>query len=231
MNGQRDTKVCYPPAADHQRSADTVRAHPKHLVVPFVTRWDTEEDLPCEVVLNRGSGIAYADEIASDRDEHGVLWHRTCSRPHRGRPQFGEVHSLRQRRAMRRLLCQVCGGPADQDSDGVLWLLPDHRDDWKNWPNAMGNVEPPICRPCVTVSLRLCPKLRRDGGAAIRVREYPLVGVRGALYASRGTTPAMIDDTVVAFDDPAIRWIRAVGLIRQLRECRIIPVDELISGN
>lgn len=203
----------------------------KRLVVPFITRWDAEEDLPCEVVLNRGSGIAYADEIASDRDEHGVLWHRTCSRPHQGRPQFGEVHSLRQRRAMRRLLCQICGSPADQNSDGLLWLLPDHREDWTNWPDAMGNVEPPICRPCVGVSLRLCPRLRRDGGAAIRVREYPIVGVRGALYASRGTAPAMIDDVAVAFGDPAIRWVRAVGLIRQLRGCRIVPAAELMPGN
>lgn len=203
----------------------------KRLVVPFTTRWDTEEDLPFNVVLRRGGGIAYADEIASDRDARGVLWNRTYSRPHHGRPLFGEVHSLRQRRVMRRLLCQVCGGSADQNSDGVLWLLPDHREDWTNWPDAMGNVEPPICRPCVRVSLRLCPRLRRDGGAAIRVREYPIVGVRGALYENRGTTPAMIDDAVVAFDDPAIQWIRAVGLIRQLHGCRIVPIDELMPGN
>jgi hypothetical protein len=202
----------------------------KRLVVPFITRWGAEDDLPFHVVLQRGVGIAYADEVMADRDASGVLWHRTCSQPNHGRPHFGEVHSLRQRRAMRRLLCQVCGGPADQDNDGVLWLLPDHRADWKNWPEAMGNVEPPICRPCVGVSLRLCPRLRRDGGAAIRVRECPIVGVRGALYESRGTAPAMIDDATVAFDDPAIRWVRAVGLVRQLRGCRIVPLEELTPG-
>src|SRR3989442_68826 len=105
-----------------------------NVTVPYVATWSEERDLPFEVVNRDGRGIAYADEISADRDIHGVLWHRTYSRPRRGRPEFGNVHSLRQRRAMRRLLCQVCGGPADRTQDGVLWLLPDHREDWPGWP-------------------------------------------------------------------------------------------------
>jgi hypothetical protein len=67
-----------------------------------------------------------------------------------------------QQRQERRPLCQVCGGPADQTDDGGLWLLPDHREDWTGWPEGMANVEPPVCLPCVRLSLRLCPKLRKD---------------------------------------------------------------------
>jgi hypothetical protein len=187
------------------------------LVVPFTTLWSGEQDLPGVVVERPGVGIGYADEIAADRDLRGVLWQRAVSRPGVGRPVFGDVHTLRQRRAMRRLLCQVCGGPADRTDEGVLWLLPDHRDDWNGWPEGMGNVEPPICRPCAVTSLRLCPRLRQ-GAAAVRVREYPIVGVRGALYAHG----RMVSETVVGFDDPVVRWVRAVGLVRQMRGCTLI---------
>ncbi|MYZ40125.1 MULTISPECIES: hypothetical protein [unclassified Streptomyces] len=45
------------------------------------------------------------------------------SQPGRGRPEYGSVHSLRQRLAMGGLLCQICGKPADRNRDRVLWLL------------------------------------------------------------------------------------------------------------
>jgi hypothetical protein len=182
--------------------------------------------MPFEVIYRRGGGIAYADEIAADRDELGILWTRTYSRQRDGRPEFGKVHSLRQRRAMRRLLCQVCGEPADQSGDGVLWLLPDYRGDWAGWPNRMGQVEPPICRPCVDLSLRLCPKLRR-GAAIVRAREYPIAGVRGVRYEPGPTAPVMVEPVVVSFEDHAIRWIRAAGLVRELLGCTLLSLEEL----
>nr|CEL15905.1 conserved hypothetical protein [Kibdelosporangium sp. MJ126-NF4]CTQ93830.1 conserved hypothetical protein [Kibdelosporangium sp. MJ126-NF4] len=61
---------------------------------------------------------------------------------------------------MRRLLCQVCGGPADRTADGVLWLLKDHRGDWVDWPDSMAVSEPPVCVPCVRMSARRYPALR-----------------------------------------------------------------------
>jgi hypothetical protein len=36
-----------------------------------------------------------------------------------------------------------------------------------------------------------------------------------------------MDVTNMSYDDPAVRWIRASALIRQLRGCTIVPVDEL----
>ncbi|MGQ0841769.1 hypothetical protein [Actinokineospora sp.] len=99
-----------------------------------------------------GLGIAYADETIGDRDRNGVLWTRMPSHPGHGTPEFGKVNSLRQRHAMRKLLCQVCAGPADLADDGVLWLLNDHRDDWPGWPNGMGVTEPPICLPCLRIA-------------------------------------------------------------------------------
>jgi hypothetical protein len=176
----------------------------RRLLVPYITAWSAEQELPYEVVERHGFGIAYADEGLMDRDDHGVLWRRMPARPGQGRPLFGEVHPLRQRRAMRRLLCQVCGGPADRTGDGMLWLLRDYRDDWPDWPEGMGVAEPPVCLPCAHTSTRLCPALRK-GAAAIRARHAPLAGVRGALYKSGRLSPVAVGEAVVAFEDPAAR--------------------------
>lgn len=188
--------------------------------VPFVTRWSEERDPPSRVIERPGGGIAYADESLLDRDDRGVLWFRTPSRPGHGRPLFREVHPLRQRRAMRRLLCGVCGEPADRTDDGVLWLLRDFRDDWPGWPNGMAAIEPPVCRPCVPLASRLCPSLRK-GAVTVRVRHAPVAGVRGALYGG-GVVPESLGDVTVAYDDPRARWVRAINLVRQLCDCTLV---------
>src|SRR5690349_16017407 len=113
------------------RAGDGRTHHPRQgipmpTIVPYTTRWSAERKLQTPVIARPGgTGIAFADEILSDRDRHGALWQRMPSRPGHGRPEFGKVHSGRQRRAMRNLLCQVCAGPADRDDRGTLWLLPD----------------------------------------------------------------------------------------------------------
>lgn len=193
---------------------------------PYITTWGAERDLPYQLVARPGYGIAYADELLGDRDAHGVLWQRAAVRFGVGKPEFGKVHPLRQRRAMRKLLCQVCAGPADETEGGVLWLLRDYRDDWPRWPEGMACVEPPICAPCVAVSLRLCPALRR-GAVAIRVRECLIAGVRGVLYRQGTRAPVAVKDSNFAYDDPDVRWVLASALIRELRGCVIVPFDEL----
>ncbi len=81
-------------------------------VVPFITAWSAERSVRPEVIALPGAGLAYRDEVPYDRDSDGNLWTRMTLRRGCGRPEFGRVHPGRQRRAMRRLLCQVCGGPA-----------------------------------------------------------------------------------------------------------------------
>lgn len=195
------------------------------VVAPYVTAWSEETDPPDRVVEVPGRGIAYADERMTDRDKHGVLWFRTLFQPGLGRPQFGKVHPLRQRRAMQRLLCQVCGGPADRTRDGVLWLLRDFRHDWTGWPNGVGETEPPVCLPCVRLSVQVCPSLRK-GAVIVRAGRYEIAGVHGALY-SGGHTPHPVGRITVSYDNPAVRWVRAVSLVRQLWDCTLIELDEL----
>ncbi|SEP73239.1 hypothetical protein SAMN05216188_101316 [Lentzea xinjiangensis] len=105
----------------------------------------------------------------------------------------------------------------------VLWLLRDHRDDWEGWPEGMACTEPPVCVPCVALSLRLCPALRR-GAAAVRVRQFELAGVRGALYRKGASGAVAVDDVNLAYDDPDIRWVVASALIRELRGCTLVPL-------
>lgn len=204
-----------------QQLAETGR-----VIAPYITTWSAEQDLPYKLVERPGHGIGYADELLTDRDAHGVLWQRAAVRHEIGRPEFGKVHPLRQRRAMRRLLCQVCAGPAEQSDDGVLWLLRDYRDDWHNWPEGMASVEPPICVPCVPTSLKLCPALRR-GAVAVRVREFPIAGVRGALYRTGLLAPVAVEAVNLPYDDPAVRWIVASALIRELRGGTLVPLSEI----
>jgi hypothetical protein len=126
---------------------------------------------------------------------------------------------------MSRLLCQVCAGPADHTDDGVLFLLKDHRRDWSGWPDRMGVTEPPVCLSCVRLSARLCPALRK-GAVLVRAGRYEVVGVRGALHVG-GRTPRLVGEATVSFDDPAVRWVRAAALVRELFDCTLVELDEL----
>jgi hypothetical protein len=129
---------------------------------------------------------------------------------------------------MQRLLCQVCAGPADRDGDGVLWLLKDHREDWPGWPNRMGVTEPPVCRTCVRVSVRVCPALRH-GAVTVRAGSFPVAGVNGVLHRLWGGKPVAVGQAMVRFDDPQIRWVRAAHLVRWLDDCAVVPVDSVIE--
>jgi hypothetical protein len=143
---------------------------------------------------------------------------------------FNKVHPLRQRRAMRRLLCGVCGRPADQTADGILWLLMDHRDDWPGWPDNMSVTEPPTCEPCVRTASRLCPALR-VGAVTIRVRRAPIAGVGGVLYRSSGRVPVPTVEEIIPYSDPRTRWLRATTLIRELHDCAIVPLEDVCRSS
>ncbi|WP_066950501.1 hypothetical protein, partial [Streptomyces lushanensis] len=155
-------------------------AFPRPDVVPYISRWSSERR-PTGVVVARGGGIAYADEGPYERDDMGVLWKRIGVSPGKGRPEFGEVHFLRQRRAMRRLLCQICGGPSDRTSEGTLWLVGEDADDPEFWRPGYVTTHPPVCAPCAVISVGVCPHLR-EGYVALRVRTFVQAGVHGALY-------------------------------------------------
>jgi hypothetical protein len=193
-------------------------------VVPYVGSWSEEELLPAKVVQRPIGGIGYADESAVDRDEWGVLWTRMASRVGAGRPLFTKLHPLRQRRAMRRLLCQVCGRPADRTDQGLLWLVPGADTDRLE---GMAMIQPPLCMACAQVSIGACPALRA-GCVAVRARTR-LCGVTGVRFQPGRPFPTLADDEdeVVGFDDPAILWMQATQLARSLYDCTPVDVESL----
>ncbi|PWW64547.1 hypothetical protein DFQ13_103521 [Actinokineospora spheciospongiae] len=144
---------------------------PSTPAVPYVATWSRETAEPPRVIERPGRGIAYWDEILADRDKQGVLWDRVTVCPGRGTPQFADIHTHRQRRAMRRLLCQVCAGPADETEDGVLWLLSDTITDSPDWPDNLVAADPPhMPAVCPVVGVRLPTveaRPRRPAGPAL----------------------------------------------------------------
>jgi hypothetical protein len=199
-------------------------------IVPYIVSWSEEHEPSLKLVERRGIGLGFADETTADRDSGGVLWNRTVMRPGQGRPRFAVIHPMRQRRAMRQLLCQVCGHPADRDERGVLWLLPDRRDVWVGWPEGLMLAEPPVCIGCAVLAARLCPHLRQ-GCVAVRARSFPLSGVKGFVYRPGNPRPVVQRDDLVSYNNPAVlRWTLAEQQLRTLRECTIVTLDRTTSA-
>lgn len=195
-------------------------------VVPYIVTWSEEKELPIKLVERAGIGLGFADETTVDRDRDGILWNRISMQPGRGRPRFAVVHFMRQRRAMRRLLCQICAQPADSNEQGTLWLLPDRRDEWQDWPEGLDLAEPPICAPCARVAARLCPHLR-EGWVAVRARYAPLSGVKGFIYRPGCPSPILVRDELVTYENHAtLRWTLAEQQLRTLHDCTLVSVGD-----
>lgn len=49
----------------------------------------------------------------------------------------------------------------------------------------------------------------------------------GGRYRATFGGPVLTEVDVVAYDDPAVRWLQATQLLRTLHECTVIDLDEL----
>ncbi|GAA1298671.1 hypothetical protein [Saccharothrix xinjiangensis] len=173
----------------------------------------------------RDSTGGYPRVLRAELDGRAVLWDRATIAPGRGKPQFARIHVHRQRRAMRKLLCQVCGHPADRDEGGVLWLLPDRTGRPPGWPEGILVSEPPVCAPCLTLAIRTCPALREEGHLVIRTGSCPTYGVEGFRYrAGPQGRPVPVERELVPFADPAVLWTLASELVRELLDCTVLEV-------
>lgn len=194
-------------------------------LVPYITCWTGERPTQTPVVAKGRSGIGYRRERRGDRDAHGVLWSRYVRAPGVGEPKFGGVHPYRQRQAMRRLLCQVCGEPADQNDQGILWLL--GRADLP-WSGSESTSQPPICLRCAGPASRICPHLRANT-VALRVRHAPIAGVLGVLYSPSRHGPVHDGPARLPYTDPSVRMLQAQQLIRNLLECTVVDLEQELA--
>lgn len=197
-------------------------------IVPDIATWSAERDISGRVIQGP-RGIVFADETPLDRDTRGALWRRMSLQQGQGKPQYGGVHPQRQRRAMHRLLCQVCTGPADQNDRGTLWLLERTEDEWTSWPNGLLTSHPPVCLSCAPKAVRYCPNLR-DGYVAVRVSATDVCGVHGPVYLrGPGIQAFASDHEIVLYDEPDIRWVLAEQSVRVLRSCTIVDLQRELA--
>jgi hypothetical protein len=198
-------------------------------VVPYIGSWTGEANCPTQVVRRPDNGIGYLDETILDRDQSGVLWTRIASRVGVGSPLFKSLHPVRQRRAMSRLLCQVCAQPADHTERGTLWLAPgDEVGGRPGWPGEMTTIHPPLCVACARISVRMCPALRQ-GATAVRAHSR-VRGVNGVVFAPAGRYPGLsVTDRaeVIPYGDPEVAWVQATLLARSLYDATVIDLDGL----
>lgn len=112
--------------------------------VPSTVSWSSEERTfvaPCPFA---NGARAICQEVA----------------PGSGRPLFGRPHFVRQREAIQRELCDICGKPL-RNRTKVSLSHARVRTNGAEGP-AILQVEPMLHRECAATSLEFCPSLRRD---------------------------------------------------------------------
>ncbi|MGW1603083.1 hypothetical protein [Streptomyces eurythermus] len=201
--------------------------------VPFITAWSKEEIPTQELVrVHRSSAtfLGLRDETDVER-QFGVSWMRMPA-TRGGRPQHGLVHALRQRQAMNRMLCQLCGGPTvgTRKDEWTLFLAADA--DGHPLLNGERTESPPVHAVCARLAVEHCPPLRHRGWTAALVRRTPVWGVAGYVYDPLTLdrlpgSPAHRDGMHrVPFTDPRrIRWTLAARLVITLEG--VVPVTDL----
>jgi hypothetical protein len=207
--------------------------------VPYIAAWSAEREN--DVVgdgfvlrVNAFTGqtqLRYRDEHLTDRDSHGVLWHRVAWSPGIGRPAFADVHTVRQRRAMNHALCQICGS-----NKGDLWLTPALLWDAHLAENGHSapyqTSDPPVCRSCYGLAVRHCPELGR-GHVVLAPGSWAITGVRGQIADPAGGFghPRTVDlPTASRPEQPELRLMLAKGLVASLYRARPVADPDSVSG-
>ncbi|GAA1668947.1 hypothetical protein GCM10009680_05700 [Streptomyces yatensis] len=198
--------------------------------VPYIAPW-TGENAPLGAITTRhrrgGVGIGYADEYGIADRRRGALWIRVPVKRGAGAPLLGRVHALRQRQAMAHMLCQYCGRPADDRSDGrYVFLL----------QAAVGRLitdgertaTPPACGGCVAEAVR--GRSLRSGYVAVLVEDVTAWGVAGIVYTPDPVKPVPSTAeqfTLVAYDDPRLPWTLACREVVALHGCTVVDLAYL----
>ena len=168
------------------------------LRVPYITAYSDElAPHPLAFLAHTeatdGARLSYADPIPQDW-QLGVLWARQGIH-RRGRPEWKVVNTIRQRRCMLHLLCQVCGQPAADPVDGrISWVLADDPSDTSagaGYTNA-----PPTCARCIPEAIASCPRLRR-GAAVYSVGSAEPYGIIGDVLRPSQRRPVEQERNVV----------------------------------
>ena len=194
--------------------------------VPYITAY-SEELAPHPLAFvaypeaTDGVRLSYDDAVPQDW-MYGVLWARQGLH-RRGRPEWKVVNTLRQRRCMRLLLCQVCGESATDPVDSrISWVLADDPGDTSagaGYTNA-----PPTCAQCIPEAIASCPRLRR-GAAVYSVGSAQPYGIIGdVLQPSRLRPVEVARNVVISLDSfHRLEYALAKQLLVVLEDLRPEP--------
>ncbi|MCA1220049.1 hypothetical protein [Streptomyces sp. 8L] len=183
--------------------------------MPYIAPWSTETVPAYQTILtasHAGFCLGYTDEFPIVDRHHEALWIRSKLAQGIGRPILSRVHPLRQRRAIKYFLCQVCGGDTFDD-DWSRWgerhlvVLPASED----CPIREGEVTtaPPLHLPCAIEAVSDCPHLR-DGYSAALVGRMMSWGVAGIIHDPATLAPTTaVPDVVERLRDLAVRGLAA----------------------
>lgn len=196
--------------------------------VPYITAY-SEELAPHPLAFTAdpeatdGVRLSYADAIPQEW-MYGVLWARQGLH-RRGRPEWKIINTLRQRRCMLRLLCQVCGeAAADPVDSRISWVLADDPGDTSagaGYTNA-----PPTCARCVPAAIASCPRLR-CGAAVYSVGSAEPYGVIGDVLRPSRDRPVELERNVVISLDSfrRLEYALAKQLLVVLEDLRPAPIQ------
>lgn len=112
--------------------------------VPFTASWSAEERFflaPCAVF---DGNLAICQDVG----------------PGQGKAQFGKPHMQRQREAIGKGLCDICGKPLALRTKVSLSHARPQPHGAQGW--AILRVEPMMHRECARIAITQCPSLRRD---------------------------------------------------------------------
>lgn len=153
----------------------------KGAVVPWVAQWTGE--LPTDSFIVAGEGpmsmVLYPDRRPGDWFMGVLWWRQGIGRA--GEPQFAQLNTYRQRAALLRRRCQVCGRSLPKEGPLSHWLM--GRGQIELVEGVALTTNPPTCEECVPVALRMCPHLMSGDVQLLRVRAYEPWGVQGEAAA------------------------------------------------
>ena len=149
----------------------TTQLHYGGVPVPYTVTWTGEQ----------GHFLGY-DQNA--RPEIPSLMQRSA--PGEGKPRFGDPHFCRQREAMAKGLCDLCGKPLRASTKVSL----SHARPRVNGADAFDilQVEPLLHRACARISVNHCPSLKRDiDQGTLMIRQVFRHRVQLAIISPDGT--------------------------------------------
>lgn len=152
-------------------------------LVPWVALWSAEQ-ASLRPMQHGGRRL-----LGTGVQAYGVTWLDYPNLQGQGQPLFGQVHTLRQFRAMRGPRCQVCGALFPR-GEPVPWVLVG--DVARNADGVVWTQTPPVCRDCLVVARRHCPHLSAHPELeAVLVRRFEPVAVNGDVWPTRDRSQAL----------------------------------------